>query len=446
MCDVFFLKSMIHVRTARLTPLDVARPVFRAMLAGVVESDRPASSASARTIKPSNASLDPASALLRVEALRHRHSSIRLRGRAPRSSIADLNTHMFPHCIMENLVSASHQLCGDPESVQVDAVEELLKQTEEMGEDILVHMQTRLDDMAKDLEVVGATFSKARSLVNDVGTTVETVFSERLDALERIWEDTDDVRRRTTDSSGSEDTTVSSLFVSPVTPKDSTDTFSIVSGMSSCAFDAVSVRDLSVSGPPFSAPIYPSISHAGAKALRSTKSMADLTKVTRTIADDRSFLKLVSPWVKDVSRRYSKTTAAIDAESSQRSSSIWLGDTPEPVKSGVSKMKAWFRRKLMPDAPVLPSSKDTKSLLRTEIRPELSHSRSAPLPRGMQRQPTEQSTAVSAARVVRIANSDLLRIQECIEHAERYAQHADRSIEQARRLLAASLEVSLFCK
>lgn len=356
---------------------------------------------------------------------------------------------IFPHSILENLLTTSHQLSAEPEDIDHAAVDDLLQQTTEMGEDLLVHMQARLNHAAEDLDAARQQFALTGSLVEDAKRVAATAYGGRMATLQRTWDTPGEERRRTTDSEGSEKTVVSCASAS------NTNLLQIKEKNASDAYILLSVQGSSTSMPQYSyntdalespsiAPAYPSSLHEATHLLRPTKSLVDLREKPDETPEDKGFLKL--PWVKDITRRRSKSDIQAHVDASERASFLWIGDSQEPASSGVSRVKAWFRKKLMPDLPpqlIVTKSNDLSSTANSSRGISSVSQASRPSTSSSIRSHSGHRDSATVCRVVSIANGDLRRIQEYMEVAERYINHASRSITQARQLLSRSIEVCL---
>lgn len=359
-----------------------------------------------------------------------------------RDTLSDLNIQLYPHCILENMLTASRQLDVDAQDVAISAVEELLQKTEDMGEGLLVHMQTRLNDANEELQTARQKFSTTRSSLNELEQKVNATYGGCLAELEDDCDTSDILRRRTTDSASSGWTAVSESSAQSETSN------KVVSEFASTLYPH-SFSDSGVALPggicetPHTAATFPPSTPPATKVLRPTKSMVDLGRLSDVAQEDKGFLKLFSSWTKEGGRPRSKTDSQANVEAANSSSSIWLGEPHEPVVSGMSRVKAWFKKKLMPEVAVLPAvaghaDSSTPSTDRDTTQEDGRGSTSESV-----QQRIAQSEAVSAINVVRVANRDLSHILEDIETAERYVSHTSKSIAQARQLLSRSLEVRL---
>lgn len=412
-----------ELRNSRgLTALEIAKSHLKVAFGVNAEIHRCVSSASVRTIKPSTASSGSTDSLFRTEVLRRPTLPV-VAAVDMRDSLSELNLQLFPHCILENLLKASRQLCIH-ENVDVREVEELLHKTEEMGEDLLVQMQTRLNDASTEVQIARRRFTVTRLAVQDIETMVNALESRRSDSLDDSWYNAETLRRRTTDSAGSGWTSVSR----PAMPCAMND---VASDCSSVYPHGPSDSGIALPGAscetPLTAATFPPTSPPANWGLRTTRSMVDLRRTTDVVPEDKSFLKMFSSWTKDGVRPRSKTDSqATSAEAAERTSAIWLGDPRDPVASGVSKVKAWLKKKLKHDA-AAPTA-------------EARHPGHSTAHRGAESPPAPPVDIDSALRVMRAAHQELSVIQEDIENAERYVDHTNRSIAQAHQLLAKSLD------
>ncbi|GJE96574.1 ankyrin repeat domain-containing protein [Phanerochaete sordida] len=420
-CDT--TESVRETRNSRgLTALEVAKPHLKVAFGINAEIHRSASAASARTIKPSTASSDSANSLLRTEVLRRRAQKSAADAGDMRDSLSELNHQLLPHCVLENLLTTSRQLSSHTEDVDIREVEELLQKTEGMGEDLLVHLQARLTEVSEELQVARRKFSATHLYVKDVEQTMNATNTARAASVEDSWFTLDDLRRRTTDSASSGWTAVSRAAPSGASSKLASDSSSV---LYTHGFSDSGVA-LPGADTPLTAATFPGA--APAPTLRSTKSMVDLRASAG--AEDRGLRRMFASWTKDGARPRSKTDSAAASAPGNRASCVWLGEPArDPLAAGVSRVKAWLRRKLgQEDAPA----------------PARAQGVDESTARGRGAGPAGESVVrpdiAAALHVVRVAHRDLDSIQEDIETAERYVDHTVRSISQARQLLAKSLD------
>ncbi|EKM58187.1 uncharacterized protein PHACADRAFT_252301 [Phanerochaete carnosa HHB-10118-sp] len=431
-CDV--TDSIREIRNFRgFTVLEVAKPHLKVAFGINAKINRSVSSASARTIKPSTTSLDSSQSLFRTEVLRRRVFKVPV-DVDMHDSLSDLNIQLFPHCILENLLITSRQLCLQAEDPNVSEIEELLQKTEDMGEDLLVHMQARLNDVSEELQSARQKISATRLSVQELEQTANAENDGLPAALENGWGTPGSPRRRTTDSKSSGWTAVSSRETSNKVASDSA--------------SALYPHDFSDSGialpeafceTSFTASTSPPPTPPAANVLRPTKSMVDLGRTSDIAPEDRGFLKLFASWTKEGTRPRSRTHSQTSAETVDRSS-ILLREPRESAASGMSRVKAWFKRRLMSEVAV-PSTvaENVEDSSPSSDLPTHQEDNRDPPPQSIQQRAARDDVS-SALNVLRATNRDLTSIQEDIETAEHYADHTGRSIAQARQLLARSLE------
>lgn len=397
-----------------------------------MDAKRSASSASTSTIKASAPAPKLSTSVFPVYPSRKAPVN-------PRDSIAELNIRIFPHGILENLETISHFLDADPGNVNVNAVEELLKQTTEMGEDLLVHMQGRLNEAAREFTVVREELGRTRGLICEVPQASKVLASQRHVTPMCCPGDSDSNRRRTTEAHVSERIAASRVNLPNHVGKHTSEAYVLVSVP---CMPAPSPSDTNAREPPPTAPLGKTLGTS--PYLRPSKSLVDLRQGVPETPEESGLLKLVSPWVKDISRKRSKSDIQAHVDAAERSSVLWIGDSRDPLNAGVSKVKAWLRRKLMPEVSSPPLARKEASLPpdspqgRPNDEASLQDSPASPTVQ----QCSSRQIDVSAARVSRVANADIQRIAEYVELAERYISHANRNISNARRLLTSSIEVS----
>ncbi|GBE87786.1 hypothetical protein SCP_1200100 [Sparassis crispa] len=321
-----------ELRNSRgLTAVDVAKPEFRAVFGMDAEHLRCASSASACTIRPlSVPSLRSVSSLASISATLRSHSSSERNQMhdlpQPNSSVSSQSQGIF-----NNLQSVSLQL-ADASTLDVGACRQLLLQTSEMSDDLLAHLRSRIHDAADELRDARGIFKQVDGLLEDVTRNLEGVLGESLVAGSEM-ELGERARRRTTDSGDSEATAVSKDNVQLARKSRS------MSDLKAEHVDAISPPDEWTASP------FPAIvvfsSDDTPSAIADDSPFVD--------GEDKGFLKLVPPWVRDLPGMKSKSDVRASPVADQTSLTVLHSDRNDSTKSGAAKIKAWLRKKIKAD-------------------------------------------------------------------------------------------------
>ncbi|KAI0806289.1 ankyrin repeat-containing domain protein [Irpex lacteus] len=378
-----------ELRNARgLTALEVAKPQYRGAFGPNAEPERSVSSASVRTVKPSTTSVQSAATLASLDFQDRLESQLTRSRIAYEPALTELERATLPQSIVDNLRSLLRQSSSDQCPVDMQSVQDLINETESMGEDLLMHMQTRVTEATEDLKELRNKLAALDSFVQDLTVDDQTKQGARLVAIERAWDVVDESRRRTTDSDDSDRTAVSDGNVreTQVSGKpDPSDIQSII-GVDEDPFARISPEGSIYNG------------------LRPVKSMVNLARHSVSVAPTAEQMSPPKP-------RERKTSSPTRPDKAAR--------------TGASKVKAWFKKKFIAEAPS-----------KLPLISEFGEAKAEPVPETVKRvqlKPTELSG--SQAKVLCIACADIARIRESIDTAERFISSASRYINQARRML-----------
>lgn len=377
-----------------LTALEVAKPQYRGAFGPNAEPERSVSSASVRTVKPSTTSVQSAATLASLD-FRDRLGSDFTRSRiAYEPALTELERATLPQSIVDNLRSLLRQSSSDQGPVDMQSFQDLINETESMGEDLLMHMRTRVTEATEDLGELRNKLAALDSFVQDLTVDDQTKQGARLVAIERAWDVVDESRRRTTDSDDSDRTAVSdgSVRETQVSGKSDPSDIQSIIGVDEDPFARISPEGSIYNG------------------LRPVKSMVNLARHSVSVAPTAEQMSPPKP-------RERKTSSPT---------------RPDKARTGASKVKAWFKKKFIAEAPS-----------KLPLISEFDEAKAEPVPetaKRVQLKPTELSG--SQAKVICIACTDIARIRESIDTAERFISSASRYINQARRMLDMVLQVS----
>jgi hypothetical protein len=301
-------------------------------------------------------------------------------------ALTELERATLPQSIVDNLRCLFRQASVDQELGNMESFDDLIHETESMGEDILMHMQTRVAEATEDLGGLRGKLVSMESFIQDLAIDDQGVES-RLVALERTWDAPDQSRRRTTDSDDSDRTAVSN--------RSSQDTYSMLvsstdseSSRSVIALDADPFARLLPEGPIRS-------------GLRPVRSMMNLGQRSSSSSPPRKPIVSAQP-------------------------------EKDKARTGASRVKAWFKKKFAGETSLkMPLIKelDEAETAAAEPAAELVAAQNA-------------EWTVARARIIFSARSEILRIRESIALTDRYLLLATRSISQARKMLDKILQVS----
>ncbi|KAI0072753.1 ankyrin [Panus rudis PR-1116 ss-1] len=446
-----------EMRNSRgLTALEVAKPHFRAAF-GVAEQARCGSSASTRTVRPSTTSSrsDSSLASLVAENVRRQQQKSGRISHQPGRSISHVNASTLPLRILDNLRRVSNELTLDPTTIDTQRIEQMLRETSDMGEDLIMHFQARLHDVTQDFSGAQTKYEQVDTLMEEVMRLVETAYGERFEEIERAWDTPDSVRRRTTDSGDSEATAVSSSsnlsefgLKSATLDNDSGvfDAYDDASIVSSRTFPtplpAISIQSATTGyfqegllGDEYSAPRSISIPSS------------PLSIPPSPTASNAGLLRIVTPWMGGAGLPKKKSKASLKLTKSFEDLRIPSPaiSTPGPgssSKAGTSKLKAWFKKKLLHDTSprMLIQELDDHVLSPSSVVNEYGTSgrvsRMGWRPPSAQGRVERQAAASAARRILDTSGKDLRRIEAFIQSANRYITHANRSITQAEKLIS----------
>ncbi|KAI0087275.1 hypothetical protein BDY19DRAFT_242332 [Irpex rosettiformis] len=387
-----------ELRNSRgLTALEIARPHFRAAFGPNAEPLRSESSASMRTVRPSITSVQSAATVTSLD-FRDRLGSLTSQSRVPyEPALTELERATLPQSIVDNLRSLLRQSTADQEPENMQSFEDLIQETESMGQDLLMHMQTRVSEATEDLGGLKMKLAALDSFVHELTTDDQARQGARLVAIERAWDADDHCRRRTTDSDDSDRTAVSTSTDS--SPRDRQSFEKELGGFHSD--DSQSI--IGIDADPF-ARVSPegSISNE----LRPVRSMVNLGRhsvpATPTLAQ-------ISPPKPDIPRKRKNSSPT----------------QPDKAWTGASKVKDWLRKKFSSNAslklPLISEQDEVKVENVAEVVKQV--------------RPKSVDCSAPQARVIFVACADIARIRESLDAIDRYIASATRYINQARRIL-----------
>ncbi len=303
---------------------------------------------SVRTIKPSTTSNRSSSSLASLVAEKFRRQRSINTSQVLTTSTTNTDISTFPARILDGFHQISLDVKDDPAFADITAIGDRLRQVAEMGENLVAHMRSRIDEAAEELELMRGKFRQVDGVVGSVTMMVENTYGERFVEIEQVWDAPDSVRRRTTDSGDSESTAVSETgFV--VLRKRATSMIprKVDVGVSACVESEV----WRASMPPVIVQPAP-VDGRKVGSARSPLAEVEVNRLTPTgTADERGFLKLVSSWMKDLPRRRSKISLKMKSMENMRSGSLLPVDPEKKDSSkGKTKLKAWLKKKILPEA------------------------------------------------------------------------------------------------
>lgn len=387
--------------------MEVAKPEFRIAF-GVADEERCGSSASTRTVKPSTTSTRSDSSLASLVAanLRRQYMAERTGHSVDRSEGRPDIPNMAQR-ILDTLRQSSQALEEDLENVDIHLVDSLLRTTSEIGEELVIQFQSRVNEVTDDLQSARQKFELVEDLLEEATHWVEDSCGERFVEIERAWDSPDSIRRRTTDSGDSGTTAVSS----------------VVSELGSML--SVEKVDVAISAYPESSPaIMVQIASSNPPALRNlaivTSELADPDRLG-PLHEESGLLKIMSPLF-GPSKKKSKTSLKSKSYDDLRSPST-VSLPQEKESSGKSRFKKWIKKKLMPDVPPPPPAltvihdvdEESCPVGREVKKSTPSPPPSRPLPKTPEPVLAKRQEALDAAhRIINTSSKDLLRIDHCI--------------------------------
>ena len=216
-----------------------------------------------------------------------------------------------------------------------------------MSEELMLHMHSRVDEAAQELDLMREKFRQVESVVESVTRTVENTYGERFMEIERVWDAPDSVRRRTTDSGDSESTAVSEtgcLVMRKKQPLVSVHKVDV--GVMACMDDVDAWR---VSMPPIIVHPAPIDARKFGNA-RNPLAELEVNRLTPA-SEERGFMNLLSPWMKEIPRRRSKINLRMKSMEDMHSAATSPVDSEkrDPSK-GTTKLKAWFKKKILSES------------------------------------------------------------------------------------------------
>ena len=372
------------------------------------------SALSVRTIKPSTSSArsDSSLASLVAEKLRRQRTA-----RSSDTSDESVDFSTLSLRILENFRNITSRLAEDADFVEPADVVELLQDTSSTSDELLAHMHSRVHDASEELDSAREKFKHLDLLLEDVTRLIEVTYGERLEEIERNWDAPDSVRRRTTDSSDSDSTAVS------------------VGSVAAPASDGVKFAQLAVPTPnstlttrgprsapqsATSSPMFLDVPHMEL-GYRSTPS--------KVFTPEEKASKLLSPFSAGVPSRKNRGILR-NAKSVEDFKAPQVVAEPEKRDISMSRLKAWFKRKLTSDShdepaptpnPAKVSRRESSRVSQvTRVRPSSfifsppqAEPAPPPLPEDNARK-HKQLALAAARRIISTSSKDLVRIAECM--------------------------------
>ncbi|KAH9928647.1 uncharacterized protein B0H18DRAFT_244003 [Fomitopsis serialis] len=198
--------TLRELRNSRgLTALDVAKPDMRVAFGVDDENARPVSSASMRTLRPSTSesvkSMPPLTIRKTDSTFRH---DIPLPANVP---LPEADWVTLSHTVLDCLQSASTGT-SNANALDITARAGMLQEITVMRDTLLGSLRIRVRETIEELHDARRGFQQAYALYGDVRKASERLVGDT-DQIPRPSQDSDHVRRRTTDSGDSELTAVS---------------------------------------------------------------------------------------------------------------------------------------------------------------------------------------------------------------------------------------------
>ena len=250
-------------------------------------------------------------------------------------------TNMAQH-ILDCLRQSSQALEEeDPECVDVDLVDSLLRTTSELGEELVLHFQSRVNEVTDDLQSARQKFELVEDLLEEATRLVEDSYGERFLEIEQAWDSPDSIRRRTTDSGDSGSTAVSSV-ASELGTK--------LGRVAQVEKVDVAISTYPESWPVQSPTIMVHIAPSNPPALRNlaivTSELADPDRLG-PLHEETGLLKIMSPLFGPSKK---KSKASLRSKSYDDLAGL-LPHTESERKesSSKSRFRKWIKRKLMPE-------------------------------------------------------------------------------------------------
>lgn len=329
---------------SRFTAAEVCKPEFRALFGLDSELERCSSSMSVRTIKASTTSTRSSASLASLVAENVRRQKSVNYSRVP---LTDANISTFPRHILDGFHQISLDLSKKHDDSDITAMQDRLRQVGEMSEELVSHMHSRVEEAMGELNLMREKFRQVDGVVDGVTRMIEYAYGERFLAIERSWDQPDSVRRRTTDSADSESTAVSEMGFVVLRKKPSSAVVEIKKvdvAVSACLDDEMSGAGVSQTPPIIVHPAPVDARKFG--NVRSPLAEFEVNRLTPS-AEENGFLKLVSPWMKDLPRRRSKINLKMKSMENIHASSTTPVDCEKKDSSkGTIKLKSWFKKKV----------------------------------------------------------------------------------------------------
>ncbi|KAF7795998.1 hypothetical protein EIP86_007167 [Pleurotus ostreatoroseus] len=406
-----------------LTALDVVQPRLRFAFGVGAQHVRSESAASFRTIRPPmNSKPSPFTTPPELRSAR---------------ATGAHHDDTLPMSVLDNLDWISQELVEAGDNVDVRVADDVLNETSSMGARYLTEMLNRVEDAVAELETIRARYQQVAATLEN--TPIPKKALDEHPPLSPVEQEPDAFARMTMNARSSESTMVSSIG-------DLVPTFSSGKAVKTVdvAISAVPSPNLSVEVIPedddaldpysLTTPSTPSRPSGTQHALRSVKSLTDIPQQGQPMNEDRGFLGMVSPWVKGLPRKRSKSDLTSNRTSPRSAAQTRF---EESLKNRTSRLRAWFKKKLMPDASVRVSIVMELDEEGCAVGREVKTAASAAgvgalVPSELT---AEQKSVRSLARTLGTAKLELNRIQEHINSTDRYVSLASRSVTQASQLL-----------
>lgn len=332
--------------------------------------------------------------------------------------------------ILDALRHSSQALEEDLENVDIHLVDSLLRTTSEIGEELIIQFQSRVNEVTDDLQSARHKFEVVEDLLDEVTRLVEDSYGDRFAEIERAWDSPDSIRRRTTDSgdSGNSGSTAVSSVASELGSKLSVNV----------QVEQTKTADAAPSTYPESWPVEsPSIMvHV---ASPNPPNIRNLAIVASELADsdrlaplheENGLLRIMSPLF-GPSKKKSKTSLKSKSFDDLRSpSTVSLPqESDRKESSGKSRFKKWIKKKLLPEVPqahthtltVIHDVDEESCPVGREVKtsthiPSPPPPPSFPIPKAPEPLLVKrQDPALHAARrIINTSSKDLLRIDDCI--------------------------------
>ncbi|KAA1467547.1 ankyrin [Dentipellis sp. KUC8613] len=457
-----------EMRNSRgLTALEIAKPEFRSVFGVLDEHLRPDSSASLLTVRPLHSySSIPSLASVASDMTSMQQCSSPVSPMAPVPSPTD--DPMSPtRRLLRNLHFITHELYSAPQSAvsDLDRLQTVLRQTTALSTNVVSQLRSRIDEVRDGLHDVQDDWTKVDSLLDAVAQAVEEKLrKESASAGKRSsGEPHGRSRSDTTVSADSDITAVDLDSEDAQTPviKDGhaevTDNGSEQPGSTSNVLDLPEPRngeihdDLLASWPPWLDPFEAkyasqnnphgdsnsgsvSASATHQSRLKASKSMSDLRR-----SSSSSGLKPPSSGSPPPRRPRADTSVGV-----LRRPAIQSGNGKESEIRGTARLKAWFKRKILPERPVKAPPAAASARVSTEPRSSLTtlceqeeHANGSSSKTDAEQ---KERQTLFPYRALTAAGKDLARIDQSVTDAGHAIGTAYRALVQAEQIIKKALK------